>query len=312
MDRSGTGADKAMDPADLRPTGTRAVVRLTISHVTHYRYRGDVLLNPHRLMLRPRESRLIQVTGFELVLDPPGRVDWAQDVFGNAVATASFDAPTKDLRIASRAEVLHAEPAWPVFPIAASAITYPFAHAGDEAIDLGALSEPASHATDDSVSSWLRGFVAPGTTDTLAMLKDLNAGVFASVAYEAREQYGTQTPSDTLERRRGSCRDLATLLVEAARRLGFGARLVSGYLWDPARERSGSAGPGSTHAWAEIYLPGAGWIPFDPTNSAVGAGHLVPVAAARTIAQIAPVTGGFRGAAEDALDMDVSVQVTAA
>ena len=311
MDRIGTAADKAVSPAGVRPTGTRAVVRLTISHVTHYRYRGDVLLNPHRLMLRPRESRLIQVTGFDLVLDPPGRVDWAQDVFGNAVATASFDAPTRDLRIASRADVLHAEPAWPVFPISASAITYPFAYAEDETADLGALVEPATRATDDRVSSWARGFVAPGTTDTLAMLKDLNAGVSASIVYEAREQYGTQTPADTLERRRGSCRDLATLLVEAARCLGFGARLVSGYLWDPAQERVGSAGPGSTHAWAEIFLPGAGWIAFDPTNRAVGAGHLVPVAAARTIEQIAPVTGGFSGDAGDALDMEVSVRVTA-
>ena len=284
------------------------MVRLTISHVTRYRYRGDVMLNPHRLMLRPRESRLLQVTGFDLVLDPPGRVDWAQDLFGNAVATASFDAAARQLRIESRAVVMHGEPAWPVFPISAAAITFPFAYSEDERVDLGALREPASEA---SVSAWARGFVAPGTTDTLAMLKDLNVGVSAAVAYEAREQYGTQAASDTLARRRGSCRDLATLLVEAVRHLGFGARLVSGYLWDPAQDRVGSAGPGSTHAWAEVYLPGAGWVAFDPTNRTVGAGHLVPVATARSIAQIAPVTGGYRGDAGDALDMDVTVRVAA-
>ena len=288
------------------------MVQLTISHITRYRYRGDVLLNPHRLMLRPRDSRLLRVTDFDLRLDPPGRVDWAQDVFGNSVATVAFDAPTRDLHIESRAEVWHDEPAWPIFPIAASALAYPFAYSGDEIEDLGALAAPERAGRPERVLAWARGFVAPGSTDTLAMLKDLNVGVSTAIAYEAREEYGTQAPDHTLDRGRGSCRDLATLLVAAARHLGFGARLVSGYLWDPAGGRVGSAGSGATHAWAEVYLPGAGWIAFDPTNSAVGSGHLIPVAAARSIGQIAPVTGGYRGDADDALGMEVEVRVTAA
>lgn len=291
--------------------GATALVHLTVSHMTRYRYRRNVLLNPHRLMLRPRESRLLTVTAFDLQLEPPGRLNWTQDVFGNAVAVASFAEPTLELRIESRVDLLHSEQAWPVFPIAASAISYPFALSNDDRVDLGALLKPHYPDPDGRLSVWARGFVAPGATDTLTMLKDLNAGAAASITYEVREEYGTQAPLETLQRRRGSCRDLATLLAEAARHLGFGARLVSGYLWDPAQDRVGSAGTGSTHAWVEIYVPGAGWVAFDPTNRAVGAGHLVPVAAARTIEQIAPVMGGYGGDAEDALDMEVTVRVVA-
>lgn len=288
------------------------MVHLTISHTTRYRYRRKVLLNPHRLMLRPRESRLLQVKALDLRLDPPGHVEWSHDVFGNAIATAVFAEPAPELGIESRAELLQSEQAWPVFPIAASAISYPFALDDNDRVDLGALLKPHYPDPDGRLSVWVRSFVAPGATDTLAMLKDLNAGASAPVTYEVREEYGTQAPLETLQRRRGSCRDLATLLAEAARHLGFGARLVSGYLWDPAQDQVGSAGSGSTHAWTEIYVPGAGWIAFDPTNRSVGAGHLVPVAVARSIEQIAPVTGGYGGDAGDALDMDVTVRVVAA
>ena len=263
-------------------------------------------------MLRPLEGRLLQVMAFDLRLYPSGQVDWAKDVSGNAVATVSFTEAAPELRIESHAELLHSEQAWPVFPVAADAISYPFALSDDDRVDLGALLKPHYPDPDDRLSVWAQDFVAPGATDTLALLKDLNAGASETVTYEVREEYGTQAPLETLQRRRGSCRDLATLLAEAARHLGFGARLISGYLWDPAQDRVGSAGTGSTHAWVEIYVPGAGWIAFDPTNRAVGAGHLVPVAAARSIEQIAPVMGGYQGAAEDALDMEVTVQVVAA
>ena len=204
----------------------------------------------------------------------------------------------------------HSEQPWPVFPISASAITYPFTYSESDAVDLGALRRPHADDPDGRFRAWVRGFVASDATDTLSLLKDLNAGLLDWLTYEIRDDYGTQTPLQSLGRGRGSCRDVATMLVEAARVLGFGARAVSGYLWDPARDAIGSAGPGSTHAWAEIYVPGAGWITFDPTNRAVGAGHLVPVAVARTIEQIAPVTGGFAGDPGDPLDMTVSVTVT--
>jgi transglutaminase-like putative cysteine protease len=121
-----------------------------------------------------------------------------------------------------------------------------------------------------------------------------------------RDDEGTQTPAETLTLKSGSCRDIAGLFIEAARHLGFGVRAVSGYLFNPDQQ-VGDAG--STHAWAEIYLPGAGWIAFDPTHRRVGGGRLVPVAVARLNRQIMPVTGGYVGAPEDFEVMDVAVNV---
>ena len=137
-------------------------------------------------------------------------------------------------------------------------------------------------------------------------------GVSAWVAYQSREEQGTQTPIATLDRRWGSCRDFAVLFVEAARILGFGARIVSGYLFNPDQRFVGASGPGSTHAWGEIYVPGAGWITFDPTNRSVGVANLIPVAVARTIAQATPIVGSFTGASDAFRDMSVEVGVAAA
>ncbi|NNL74077.1 MAG: transglutaminase family protein, partial [Silicimonas sp.] len=140
-------------------------------------------------------------------------------------------------------------------------------------------------------------------------LKDIANGVSAQIAYQSRETEGTQGPLETLDRGWGSCRDFAVLFAEAARTLGLGARLVSGYLYDPAGDRVGTSGTGSTHAWVEVFVPGAGWIPFDPTNQSVGSANLIPVAVARKIDQVAPVSGSFRGQPLDLLAMDVEVVV---
>ena len=108
----------------------------------------------------------------------------------------------------------------------------------------------------------------------------------------------------------GSCRDFAVLFVDAVRSLGFGARIVSGYLHDPKQESVGSQGAGSTHAWAEVYVPGAGWIVFDPTNRSLGGFNLIPVAVARHISQTMPVSGSFAGSLDEFDGMDIRVQVS--
>jgi transglutaminase-like putative cysteine protease len=160
--------------------------------------------------------------------------------------------------------------------------------------------------------SWAQAFVASNPTDTLSLLQDLNAGVAHCIAYMAREDEGTQSPDQTLTLGQGSCRDLATLFVEAVRSLGLGARIVSGYLHDPSQTLVGSADSGSTHAWSEVYLPGAGWITFDPTNRRMGGANLIPVAVARDIRQAMPVVGSFIGLQSDFQDMTVEVRVTPA
>jgi hypothetical protein len=131
-----------------------------------------------------------------------------------------------------------------------------------------------------------------------------------AIASRSREEEGTQSPLQTLDMASGTCRDFATLFVEAVRSLGFGARVVSGYLFDPERNRLGSEGAGSTHAWAEVYVPGAGWITLDPTNRSIGGFNLIPVAVARDIRNAMPVAGSFAGPADALLEMSVNVLVT--
>jgi transglutaminase-like putative cysteine protease len=282
-----------------------------IHHKTSYAYRAPVHLGLHRLLLRPRESRDVRVLANDLAVSAGATIHWSQDVAGNAVAVASFERPAKELIIESRSRVDLGAVAYPIFDISASAVLFPFRYGDDEWTDLGASS--LRHYEDaGQLRAWAQGFVAATPTDTLSLLKDLNIGTCNAVAYEAREDEGTQAPAETLSRGRGSCRDIATLFVEAVRSLGFGARAVSGYLHDPTRTLMGSADAGSTHAWAEVYVPGAGWITFDPTNNNLGAANLIPVAVARDIRLALPVTGSFVGASDAFASMSVEVGVRAA
>jgi transglutaminase-like putative cysteine protease len=284
---------------------------IRIRHTTTYRFKEPVHLSPHRLMLRPRESRELRLMSHALTITPEPVTTWAHDVFGNAVALASFANMASTLVIDSVGDILLNAVDWPVFDIAASAISYPFRYSDDEWTDLGALTVAQYPDPGSQLQKWARGFVRSNPTDTLSLLKDLNAGVAQRVQYECREVEGTQSPNETLDRGRGSCRDFAVLFTEAARQLGFGARIVSGYLYDPNHDLLGSAEGGSTHAWAEVFIPGAGWITFDPTNRSVGGRNLIPVAVARAISQCTPVSGSFFGPSDSFLDMDVTVSVTA-
>ncbi len=285
------------------------LTKIEIHHRTAYRYGQPLEFGPHKLILRPRESRNLRLLTHDLKLTPTAVVTWAHDVFGNAVATATFQEPSEILVIESFAELTLDVDQWPVFDIAASAASYPFPLTDDEMVDLGALRLQGYLDSDGHLREWARGFVSAGQTDTLTLLKDLCAGVAARVAYETREDEGTQSPTETLRRNRGSCRDLAVLFVDAVRSLGFGARIASGYLFDPDHDAVGSDGAGSTHAWAEVYVPGAGWIVFDPTNRSVGGFNLIPVAVARHIGQTTPISGSFVGHPDAFEGMDVRVRV---
>jgi transglutaminase-like putative cysteine protease len=241
---------------------------------------------------------------------PAATVIWAHDVFGNAVATATFQTLADHVVIDSVAELQLDAPAWPVFDIAASAISYPFRYSDDEWTDLGGLTIQQYSDNERRLGNWAQGFVRGSPTDTLSLLKDLSAGVAQATRYQSREDEGTQSPLDTLDRGWGSCRDFSVLFVEAARSLGFGARIVSGYLYNPDQQGVGSSGAGSTHAWAEIFVSGAGWISFDPTNRGMGGSNLIPVAVVRDIRQAMPVSGSFVGPTNAFAEMSVEVLVT--
>ncbi|MFS8035505.1 transglutaminase family protein [Xanthobacter sp. AM11] len=287
------------------------MIPLQIRHTTTYRFHRPVTFGPHRLMLRPRESRDLRVMSNQVTLTPAATVTWAQDVFGNAVATATFAFAGDHLVIDSTTQLhLDAVP-WPVFAIAGSAVSFPFRYSDDEWTDLGALATPQFPDASGRLRNWAQGFVRGNPTDTLSLLKDLSAGVSQRISYQSRDEEGTQSPTQTLDRGWGSCRDFAVLFAETARSLGFGARIVSGYLYNPAGSLVGTAGTGSTHAWAEVFVPGAGWIPFDPTNRSMGGFNLIPVAVVRDIRQAIPVQGIFVGDGAAFRDMRVDVQVTA-
>jgi transglutaminase-like putative cysteine protease len=261
-------------------------------------------------MLRPRESRELRLISSQISLTPDATLSWAHDVFGNAVATATFQNMVSELEICSVAEIQLDAVAWPVFDIAVSAMSYPFRYSDDEWTDLDALTTPQFEDVAGSLKSWALKFVYGTPTDTLSLLKDLNAGTSEAIQYQSRDDEGTQSPVETLNRGFGSCRDFAVLFTEAARSLGFGARIVSGYLHDPHQQSIGSSGAGSTHAWAEVYVPGAGWITFDPTNRSLGGINLIPLAVVRDIRQAMPVSGSFVGPADSFVNMAVEVTVT--
>lgn len=261
-------------------------------------------------MLCPRDQHDLKLLTTMLSCTPSALVEWTQDVFGNLIATANFAHATDTLVIDSRVVVEQSATAWPIFKIAPSAHDFPFSYSPDDAVDLGSFR--TTQFADDlgALAAWVNRFRGEGIIDTLTLLKRMNAAVLEDMDYRQRDEEGTQTPAETLTNASGSCRDLATLFIEAVRSLGFGARAVSGYAYDPAASGGDITGHGATHAWAEVYLPCAGWVAFDPTSSQMGGANLVPVAIARNIEQIKPVEGLYTGEPEDFIEMTVEVVIT--
>lgn len=167
---------------------------LTVEHTTCYRYRTAVSLGPHRLMLRPRETRDVSLASFDLEISPKARIDWCQDVAGNTIATALFEGTTDVLSIRSCARVDLNAPAWPVFPISANGASYPFRYTADDQTDLGVLATPQYANDTQELARWVEGFVLGRPTDTLSLLKDICNGTASQVGYQSREREGTQTP----------------------------------------------------------------------------------------------------------------------
>lgn len=262
-------------------------------------------------MVRPRESYDQRLIDTQLTITPePCDVRWLHDVFGNAVAIASFDKRAKDLVIDSRVRLDHSPAELQNVDIERYARFYPFTYSSEEMPDLLRSIERQHHDPLRQIDTWARRFVAPGgQTDTLAMLSEMTAAIKREFTYVQRPEKGTQSPIETLARRKGTCRDYAMLMIEAVRALGFAARFVSGYVYNPTRRESRTGG-GSTHAWVRVYIPGSGWVEFDPTNGIVGNRGLIRVAVARDIYQAVPVSGTWSGFPGSFLDMTVSVDIT--
>jgi transglutaminase-like putative cysteine protease len=285
---------------------------LTVRHVTVYRYSEPVKLGEHRMMFRPRESHDLRLVRTKLDIRPyPAELRWLHDVFDNSIAIASFRNPTVELRFDSTVTLEHIETALPDYALEIEAQTYPFQYAEDDAPDLARAL--IRRYPGDEVTRWAARFLSPtGSTDTRMLLETMTLGIRNEFTYVRRPEKGVQRPEDTLRLHSGSCRDFAVFMMEAVRSLGLAARFVSGYIFVPEAEPSAVASGGATHAWMQVYLPGAGWVDFDPTNSGLGNRNLIRVAVAWDHGQALPLWGSFIGAASAFLGMDVNVSVTEA
>jgi transglutaminase-like putative cysteine protease len=288
--------------------------RLTVNHTTVYNYAKPVIFGEHRMMLRPRDSHDLRLLSATLAIDPiPESVRWLHDVFGNSVAVASFNKQAAVLKIKSLLDLEHFESEEPDCPIEAYAETYPFAYSGEDVPDLHSSIERQYPDANHEVDLWAKRFVdSEGKTRTLDMLTAMTQTIKSEFRYAARSAEGCQTPTETLNLKSGSCRDFALLMMEAVRAFGLAARFVSGYVYVPSSDKGDqNVGGGATHAWVQVYLPGAGWIEFDPTNGLVGNRDLIRVAVVRDPSQAVPVSGKWTGAPADYLGMEVDIRVTA-
>ena len=285
---------------------------VTIRHLTTYRYRRPVAFGEHRMMLHPRDSHDQRVIQADLRISPePRSLRFVQDAFGNHVGIARFSRRSNELSFESVVCVEHSPRDG--FGLEDAGRPSRVKYSIDELRDLAPYLERHQLDPIDAVGRWARELLFPsGATGAFELLTRLSRGIHHRFIYRRREAKGVQLPVETLRLGHGSCRDFAMLMIDATRSIGFAARFASGYLAVPLedpREPSGCSGRGSTHAWAQIYLPGAGWIDFDPTSGSVGNVDLVTVAVVPDPRHAIPLHGTYVGFPSDHLGMEVQVSV---
>ena len=293
---------------------------LTLRHTTIYRYNQPVGFGEHRMMYRPRDSHDLRLIDAKLTISPPASVRWHHDLFGNSIAVATFKDRADTLSIVSDIKVEHYVEELPEFVIEPYAQRFPFSYASEDLPDLGRTRDRHYPDSGHLVDAWARNFArvpSGGEIQTMDLLMNMTQASCRELHYERRIAEGTQAPAETLSLGSGSCRDYALLLMEASRTLGMAARFVSGYVYDPrligtVAGTNTIVGTGETHAWVQVYVPGAGWVELEPTNGLVGGVNLIRVAVARDPTQAVPLSGTYQGGADDFVDLDVSVEVTAA
>jgi transglutaminase-like putative cysteine protease len=287
-------------------------VLFDIVHTTHYRYHRPVDIGEHRVMFRPRGSHDLRVLATDMAVTPaPLDIRMIQDVYSNSVALVQPQSPATELKLECSFTVEHTGTRALDLPLSPEAVDYPFVYSDDDRIALQHYLAPYYDDPTGELAAWAGQFVHGEGTGTRELLVELNQRIRDSMRYVARFDEGVQTPYDTLRSWSGTCRDFATLMIEAVRHLGYAARFVSGYLYTPWLDDNDPAhvGAGATHAWLQVYLPGAGWIPFDPTNNLIGGTDLIRVGVARHASQASPVSGSWNGVGGDFAGMFVDVQV---
>ncbi len=288
-------------------------VLFDIVHTTHYRYAQPVKLDEHRVLFRPRGSHDLRVLATDMQVTPePQDIRLIMDVYSNSVALVQPQSPANELKVVCTFTVEHTGTRALDLPLNPSAENFPFDYSAEERVALRHYLEPYYDDPTGELAAWARQFVRnDGPTGTQALLVEMTKFIRDSMQYIARFDEGVQTPYETLRLQSGTCRDFASLMIEAVRCLGMAARFVSGYLYTPWLDAGEPAntGAGATHAWLQVYLPGAGWIPFDPTNNLIGGTDLIRVGVARHATLASPVSGSWSGFPGEYIGMEVDVQV---
>ena len=281
--------------------------RLNISHVTEYLFSAPVSLLPHRLLLRPRENHNVRVESSALEIFPAHTLQWKRDVLDNSVALVSFTEPSDRLRIASSVVIQHYEENPFDFLLDDYAVMHPFDYAKEDQVELAPFLQAVYPADQEAVRRWVDGLGLRWPMETFTLLDRLNRETASRFFYEMREEPGVQSPTLTLTRSSGSCRDFAALFMEACRHFGLASRFVSGYLFTSDADTANA----STHAWAEVYLPGAGWKGFDPTSGLVTGNRYIAVAVAHHPEAVPPVAGSYISPTGLYPALNVAVRVSA-
>jgi transglutaminase-like putative cysteine protease len=278
--------------------------RYKIIHRTYYNYTNTVSLGAHELLLRPREGHDLRIESFELNITPDAKIYWHRDVEGNSVAVANFMMPAQQLTVESEVIIQQYNESPLDFIVADYAINYPFSYDEGDQFLLSPYRVLPDQETRELLNNWIFALWQSGEqVQTYTLLQRLTETIYKTLIYKVREEPGVQSAKETLSLGSGSCRDFALLFMEAVKCLGLASRFVSGYLHAPLM----SSQVGSTHAWAEVYLPGGGWKGFDPTiGNIVGTDH-IPVAVSRLAEAVPPISGSFAGSAESKLDVGVWV-----
>ncbi len=282
-------------------------MKIRIQHRTTYNYSEPVSFGQHKIMIRPREGHDLHIESSVLEIAPAHAIHWMRDVNGNSIAKIDFTESASQLMIYSELILQHYDSNPLDFILDASAVSYPFVYEPDSLPELAAFMHIIYPKDTAPLKEWLTQFWKPGDKiETIVLLQRVNQHINNTFQYQRRDEPGVQTPTETLQKNSGSCRDFATLLLEACRCWGLAARFVSGYMQCLATE----AGGASTHAWTEVYLPGAGWKGFDPTSGIMTGSQHVTLAVSRDPEQAAPIAGSFVGPSTAFQNILVDVSVT--
>ena len=278
--------------------------RYKILHRTYYNFSNEVLLQPHALRLRPREGHELRIESSTLEIRPSATLRWHRDMEDNSVAIATFDTPAGQLAIESEIIIQQYNLTPFDFLLEDYAVDYPFNYTPEDWAVLHPYTAVAAQTTGDLLSEWVATLWQPSENiQTFALLLRICIHIQQTFSYQVREEAGVQSEEETLSRKSGCCRDFANLFMEVARHLGLASRFVSGYL----HSAPSSADFGATHAWAEVFLPGAGWKGFDPTTGTVVGTDHISVAVAMVPKTVPPIAGTFIGPPGAILDVGVWV-----